>query len=129
MRQLNDRLEYLERLKSTEDLFYVIFNDYRALHLDKMTPDESVELFNKLHDSFDYNFYFRAFNEHLDFVWFYGDIYISDEKNNNQGIVFLNAGIRKKIPFSSPVIKFVRDLSMPGGMRYIRVEEEPDDRL
>ena len=53
MRQLNDRLEYLERLKSTEDLFYVIFNDYRALHLDKMTPDESVELFNKLHDSFD----------------------------------------------------------------------------
>ena len=124
MRQLNDRLEYLERLKSTEDLFYVIFNDYRALQLDKMTPDESIELFNKLHDSFDYNFYFRAFNEYLDFVWFYGDIYISDRKNADERVVYLNAGIRKKIPFSNPVIKFVSDLSMPGGMRYIRVEEE-----
>lgn len=126
MRQLNDRLEHLERLKNTEGLFYVIFNDYRALQLDKMTPDESIELFNKLHDSFDYNFYFRAFNEYLDFVWFYGDIYISDKKNNNERVVYLNSGIRKKIPFSNPVIKFVIDLSMPGGMRYIRVEEEPD---
>ena len=97
MRQLNDRLEHLERLKSTEGLFYVIFNDYRALQLDKMTPDESIELFNKLHDSFDYNFYFRAFNEYLDFVWFYGDIYISDRKNADERVVYLNAGIRKKI--------------------------------
>ena len=118
MPRVDELVKKLEPLQST---CWIIFDDYQGLHLEKSNTEYVIQKLKDLGSEYVDCFYLRAFCQEFDAVWFYGDVYFSSTKSRDTARFHLVDELRSD--YKDPRIVCIDEDSMPGGIRYISVEE------